>query len=306
MTTAAKKIKTTAAVFELPQKLGILQYVEYEPPPREWCTSDGCLYEGLLTAEGYRRGVCIKYRVWVHSRDRRRWEVKEKWRRRRDEDVGGCIRQQVADALWELSGKYDVGVWYEYVRVGVGINQYDVFCGVVVNGVKLDQPYCRAVEECVEEILRDYRREVERMREPPEPALVIKIDPVEELLREWPELQALGVEWVRKWLDLRERLIEIVKVMRRFPWMVEVVKQRPMSILHPYMVEVYVAVDGSEACLFLNPPKAFCARDGAVREVGLELEFSRYETHEDKTREVYRPKGLLAYTTTARGCVRML
>jgi hypothetical protein len=306
MTTAAKKIKTTAAVFELPQKLGILQYVEYEPPPREWCTSDGCLYEGLLTAEGYRRGVCIKYRVWVHSRDRRRWEVKEKWRRRRDEDVGGCIRQQVADALWELAGRFEVGVWYEYVRVGVGINQYDVFCGVVVNGVKLDQPYCRAVEECVEEILRDYRREVERMREPPEPALVIKIDPVEELLREWPELQALGVEWVRKWLDLRERLIEIVKVMRRFPWMVEVVKQRPMSILHPYMVEVYVAVDGSEACLFLNPPKAFCARDGAVREVGLELEFSRYETHEDKTREVYRPKGLLAYTTTARGCVRML
>jgi hypothetical protein len=44
--TAAKKIKTTAAVFELPQKLGVLQYVEYEPPPREWCT-DGCLYEGV-------------------------------------------------------------------------------------------------------------------------------------------------------------------------------------------------------------------------------------------------------------------
>jgi hypothetical protein len=33
--TTAKKIKTTAAVFELPRKLGILQYVEYEPPPRE-------------------------------------------------------------------------------------------------------------------------------------------------------------------------------------------------------------------------------------------------------------------------------
>jgi len=42
MTTAAKKIKTTASVFELPQRLGILQYVEYEPPPREWCTEDGC------------------------------------------------------------------------------------------------------------------------------------------------------------------------------------------------------------------------------------------------------------------------
>jgi len=281
MTTAAKKIKTTASVFELPQKLGVLQYVEYEPPPREWCANDGCLYEGILTAEGCRRGVCIKYRVWVFSRDRRRWEAKEKWRRRRDEEAGGCIRQQVADALWELSGRFDVGVWYEYVRVGVGVNQYDVFCGVVVNGVRLYQPHCRTAEECAEQILEDYKRELEKMKEPPEPALVIKIDPVEELLREWPELQAFGVEWVRKWLDLRDRLIEIAKVMRRFPWMVEVVKQRPMSILHPYMVEVYVAVDGSEACLSLNPPKAFCAQNGSVREVRLELEFKRYEEYEE-------------------------
>ncbi len=66
---------------------------------------------------------------------------------------------------------------------------------------------------------------MERLREPPKPVLVIKIDPVEELLQEWPELQAFGVEWARKWLDLRERLIEIAKVLRRFPWMVEVVKQ---------------------------------------------------------------------------------
>jgi hypothetical protein len=65
------------------------------------------------------------------------------------------------------------------------------------------------------------------------------------LLREWPELSAFGVEWVKKWLDLRERLIEIAKVMRKFPWMAEVVRQRPMSILHPYMVEAYVTRDGS-------------------------------------------------------------
>jgi len=114
------------------------------------------------------------------------------------------------------------------------------------------------------------------------------------------------VEWVRKWLDLRERLIEIAKVMRRFPWMVEVIRQRPMSILHPYMVEVYVARDGSEACISLNPPKAYCAQDNAIREVRLELAFSRYETYEDKTREVYRPKGLLAYTTAAKEYVRAL
>ena len=39
--------------------------------------------------------------------------------------------------------------------------------------------------------------------------------------------------------------------MRRFPWMVDVIKQRPMSILHPYVVEVYVTRDGLEACLSL-------------------------------------------------------
>ncbi len=43
-----------------------------------------------------------------------------------------------------------------------------------------------------------------------------------------------------------------------------------------------------------------------MREVRLELEFSRYETYEEKIREVYRPKGLLAYTTAAREYVRML
>ena len=114
------------------------------------------------------------------------------------------------------------------------------------------------------------------------------------------------MEWVKKWLDRRERLIEIAKVMRRFPWMVEVVKQRPMSILHPYMVEVYVARDGSEACLSLTPSKAYCAQNGAVKETKLELAFSRYETYEDKTREVYRPKGLLAYTTAAGEYVKIL
>jgi hypothetical protein len=107
-------------------------------------------------------------------------------------------------------------------------------------------------------------------------------------------------------LVLRERLVEIAKVLRRFPWIVEVVKQRPMSILHPYMVEVYVAVDGSEACISLNPPQAFCAQDGSVREVRLELEFKRYEVYEEKMREVYKPKGLLAFSTAAREYVRIL
>jgi hypothetical protein len=120
------------------------------------------------------------------------------------------------------------------------------------------------------------------------------------------EAETFGVEWVRKWLDLRERLIEIAKVLRRYPWMVEVIRQRQMGILHPYTVEAYVTRDGSEACLSLNPPKAFCVQNGSVKEVRLELEFKRYEVYEEKMREVYRPKGLLAFTTAAREYVRLL
>ena len=88
--------------------------------------------------------------------------------------------------------------------------------------------------------------------------------------------------------------------------MVDVIMQRLMRILHPYMVEVYVARDGSEVCLSLNPPKAFCARDGSVKETKLEVVFGRYEVHEERIREVYHPKGLMAFTTTAREYVRIL
>jgi hypothetical protein len=249
----------------------------------------------------------VKYRVWVHSRDRRRWEAKERWRRRRDEEAGGCIKQQVADALWELSERHDVGLWYRKVTEKVGMFRYEtyVYCGPIINGIELDQPHCRAVEECVKQIVEEYKNELKRRSEPPPPP---PPDPAEELLKEWPELSAFGgVEWVRKWLDLRDRLVEIAKVLRRYPWMVDAVRQRPVSILHPYVVEVYVARDGSEACISLTSSKAFCAQNGAVKEVKLELEFKRYETYEDKMREVYRPKGLLGFAAAAaREYVRIL
>ena len=59
-------------------------------------------------------------------------------------------------------------------------------------------------------------------------------------------------------------------------------------------------------CLSLTPPKAFCAQNSSARETRLELTFSRYETYEEKMREVHRPKGLLAYTTAAREYVKLL
>jgi hypothetical protein len=136
------------------------------------------------------RRVCVTAYEFIRG-DKRRWEAKEKWRRRRGEEADGCIKQQVADALWELAEKYDVDVWYERVRVGTGVNLYDVFCGPVVNGVELYQPHCRSVENCVRQILEDYKKEVEKMKEPPPPP---PLDPAEELLREWPELEAFGTE----------------------------------------------------------------------------------------------------------------
>jgi hypothetical protein len=43
-----------------------------------------------------------------------------------------------------------------------------------------------------------------------------------------------------------------------------------------------------------------------VKEVRLELEFKRYEVYEDKMREVYRPKGLLAFTAATREYMKIL
>jgi hypothetical protein len=45
--------------------------------------------------------------------------------------------------------------------------------------------------------LRIRRETMERLREPPKPAARMP-SPAEKLLREWPELQAFGVERVRK------------------------------------------------------------------------------------------------------------
>ena len=111
------------------------------------------------------------------------------------------------------------------------------------------------------------------------------------------------MEWVKKWLVLRERLVEIAKVLRKFPCMVEVVRQRASSTPTWWR---YVAKDGSEACLSLTPSKAYCTQNGAARETRLELAFSRYETYEDKTREAYRPKGLLAFAAAAKEYLKIL
>jgi hypothetical protein len=293
------KIKTVATIFELPQRLGILQYVEYEPPPREWCSSDWCPHEGVLTAEGCKKGICVKYMAVV-LRDKGQWVVAKK--KKRDKDGDGCLRQQVADALWELAERgMDVGVWRRRVEEKVGILRYEVhvYCGPVVNGVELDQPPCRTAEECARQILEDYKNEVKRRSEPPPP------DPVEELLKEWPELAVFGREWIERFVEVfRDRLVEIAKVLRQFPWMMEVISaldEKPP----PYGIFVFVARDGSDAYLSFDRQKAYRRQNGVVKEVQLELERYRREDN-GKVLEVYRPRGLLAFAATAKEYVRVL
>jgi len=70
---------------------------------------------------------------------------------------------------------------------------------------------------------------------PPEPA-----DPVERLLREYPELGVFGADWLRTWAPrARGQIVGIAKVLRRYPWMAELVGQGPVSLVNPYSVEAY-------------------------------------------------------------------
>jgi hypothetical protein len=68
-----------------------------------------------------------------------------------------------------------------------------------------------------------------------------------------------------------------------------VIKQRPISILHPYMVEAYVEGDKSAVCLSLSRLKTCCVQNNAVEE-GAELEFAGFEVYEEETERCTAPR----------------
>ncbi|MFP3252317.1 MAG: hypothetical protein RXO32_11400 [Thermoproteus sp.] len=93
-----------------------------------------------------------------------------------------------------------------------------------------------------------------------------------ELLREWPELETFGVDRLRAWVPYaREQIVGIAKVLRRYPWMAELVGQGPVCLIGLYAVEAYVARDGAEACISFGG--AYCSGDGGVSVRRLKLEF---------------------------------
>jgi len=156
-------------VFELPRMLGVAQYVEYDDDElRRYSTATG-----LLKAQGCSKGVCVRYRVWVWTDNGARWIAKPRWRRRRDEEAGGCVRQQVADALWELAERgYNVEI--------------DKECNIVVNNVPLGIISCKSADKCVEDILKYYEY---ASKEPPKPKRAPEEEEYEELLRRYPRLR---------------------------------------------------------------------------------------------------------------------
>jgi hypothetical protein len=152
---------------------------------------------------------------------------------------------------------------------------------IAINGFIINLDFeCREVVKCMEWILDKYRYAVEMPRE----VLPADDSDVAELLKEYPELQAFGVEWVEKWGLLRDRLADIAEALRRYSWMIDVITQRPVHDPHPHLVEVYVALDESETCLLLNRKKTLC--NG--RETSLALTFSGYDVYDEKIREIYR------------------
>jgi len=307
-------IRMNAKVFELPTTLGILQRIEGVQREEEQLGVLKFKYKGVVASSGCKRGICIKYKALVLSSNGREWRTPRQWARSLGAPhYGGCLTQATADALWDIAERgFEVGLWYDCAvktwgaMMGlklVPMERYlECTCGVVVNGVRLGNPYCRTAEVCVELILEDYRREVERMREPPTPPPESAI--AERLLKEWPELEAFGLDWLRAWAPhAKERLVEAARLLRRYPRLAELIKRRPAN-LNPYSMEIYVARDGSEVCASFGDG-AYCSADGgAVRRLDLELKGS--EPHEGGVRGVYRPKGLLAFAARAKEYVRIL
>jgi len=270
------RMRAEVQVFELPQRLGIPQYVEYEPPPREWCTSEGCPHEGVAVAEGCRRGICIRYRVWVFSWDGGRWVARERWRRRRVEETGGCLRQQVADALWEVAER------------GFAV-EVSGDCGVSVDGVHIGRIWCRTADRCVEEILRAYER---AKTAPPKPRLSSEEEEYDELLRRYPSL--------RFWN--KQRVIDIIR--RGDRWALQSLLSR-LNNVDEYVwaflgrfdldlrctVEVYV--HGGELCVRFHvgycEPRLYCyAPRQGWRPINETPKFVRYQPLGDKIVEVYK------------------
>jgi hypothetical protein len=236
------KLKRTVNLFELPQRLGILQYVEYEPPQREWCTAEGCPYEGILLAEGCKKGVCIKYRAWVFSRDGREWWVSPRPRRKKEESGG--LSQWVADILMELAERHTVEIDRDFT--------------IIIDGTPIGMPSCRSPEECRKEILSELKRAREAPPPPPPPAE----EEYKRLIEKYVWLRQWRKDVVIEYLKREKRLF--LEVLERLanpevPDIVPLFLSR-FDIVPGCSVEVFRGIDDDKICV------SFCV-NGKIQQI---------------------------------------
>jgi hypothetical protein len=222
----------------------------------------------------------VRYRVWVFSWDGERWSAKERWRRRRggEEEPGGCLRQQVADALWEVAER------------GHSV-EVDNECGVVVNGVRVGRISCRTAAECVEEVLKMYER---ASKEPPRPRRPPEEEEYEELLQRYPPLR-----WWNK-----QAVIDALKRGEAYRWGLQNLlsrlsnaDERVWALLGRFDLDMRCAVEvfvsGEELCVRFHvgncEPRLYCLEAGrGWRPVPGTPKFVRYKPMEDgRLLEVY-------------------
>jgi hypothetical protein len=288
-------VKTVVQLFGLPQKLGVLQYVEFT---RSEYTS---VYAGVIKVEGCKRGVCIKYKAEVVSKDGRRW-ILPKRRREDKEEEDGELKQQIFDALWEMAERgYDIEIQYKCYEDECGrafcIKRRRCYRTFTINGIE-PQLYedCRTAEECVDVILRAYKLAKEPPPPPPEEV------EAERLLKEWPELEVWGLKWIKSWIYAKKRLVAIAELMQSHQWIKNMIAERKDD-LSPFDIRAYVSKDKAEVCVSLKPfEEIYCSSDGTIRKIELE----RKGWDESGTREVYRLKGLLAFAKNAKEYVEIL
>jgi uncharacterized Zn finger protein (UPF0148 family) len=90
-------------------------------------------------------------------------------------------------------------------------------------------------------------------------------------VREWPELSAFGVDWLRTWMPYaRRQIVGIAKVLRRFPWMAELIGQVPVGLVNPYSVEAYAGGTGRRR-VYLSAAGPTAPQTGASPLRGLSL-----------------------------------
>ena len=242
----------SAALFELPRRLGVPQRVLYEPPG---CA--GCPCEGVLTAEGCCKGACVKYRVAVERRNGR-WEVKGLKRRREKKEDRGPSEELYGALLMLSEGGLEVGVRCAAGDRWSGCEAYEI----EIDGTLLPVPECKAAGECLKALRELYEEYWERVRLAldTEPRLPREV----ELARRYPELvEVLGERlfflYARDEWGVNNVIRPLGEVLRRFPRLADVLRECLDGERNSLGFVIVVREDGEEACLLCMH------RDGTLR-----------------------------------------